>query len=85
MLQNGLPMPGTGQQGDQIGRNLAFPMGGCLNWAIFLIKKQLKISGNFFLHILYISIFLYKDRALILIKMGWATFWAFFHKLIWSP
>jgi hypothetical protein len=64
------------RQRDPIGRIFA-QLGDCLLWAVFENYR----SSPYFCDDLYLSM----DDVLILTKMGLATFWQFFHKLIWSP
>jgi hypothetical protein len=50
---------------------------GRLFWEAFLNYRR---STNFYATLSYSD-----NYSLILIKNGWATFWAIFPKLIWSP
>jgi hypothetical protein len=52
------------------------PIGSLFTLVIFLITKIVRIFGHFFYGYGY---------AVTLTKICWATFWAIFHKPIWSP
>jgi hypothetical protein len=71
--------------GDQFGRFFAYWASYSLLREVFL-KKQTDVTHIFGLLLPRDKCtYLYVNYALILTKMSWATFWQFFHKLIWPP
>jgi hypothetical protein len=64
-------------QGDQIGGIFAY-------WAIATLVNSFRIIKVAHLFGLLFS-FVHSGYALILTKIGWARFWVFFNKLVWSP
>jgi hypothetical protein len=66
----------TQEQGDQIGRIFAYWMIVFFGYLFDYYKRNEKMRA---------TLSHGESDALISTKMGWATLWAFFHKLIWSP
>jgi hypothetical protein len=63
-------------QGDQIGRIFAYWVIDCFGQFFENYRSSPKFLA---------TIFHGKNKVSILIKTGWASLWAIFYKLIWSP